>query len=238
MRINKYLAQSGLASRRKCDEFIEQGLIKINGIIINDYSYQVSFDDIVHYKNKLIEVIIEKKYYLLHKPRGFICSYNDPRNRKNIYSLVPNNIRVFSVGRLDYDTTGLILLTNDGSLSNFLCHPKNNVKKKYIVQSKTKLSNIAIKDIKKGILLDGKDKVNAEIFYKGYEKSKYNWDVHLTEGKNREIKRIFSFYDVQVKSLHRYEFAGLKLNNVKEGKYKLLKKNIIQSIKLKYGYEK
>ena len=187
MRINKFLAQSGLASRRKCDEFIQQGLIKINGKIIDDYSYQVSFDDIVYYKNKLIEFTIDKKYFLLNKPRGFICSYNDPRNRKNIYSLVPSNIRVFSVGRLDYDTTGLILLTNDGDLSNFLCHPKNNIKKKYVVQSKTKLTNNAIKEIKKGILLDGKDKVNAEIFYKGYERNKYNWDVHLTEGKNREI---------------------------------------------------
>jgi len=183
-------------------------------------------------------LIIEKKYYLLNKPRGYICSYNDPKNRKNIYTLLPNDIRIFSVGRLDYDTTGLILLTNDGELSNFLCHPKNNIKKKYVVQSKTKLTNKAIGEIKNGILLDGTDRVDAEIFYKGYEMNKYIWDVHLTEGKNREIKRIFSFYDVQVSTLHRYEFASLKLNNIKEGKYKLLKKNIIESIKVKYGYKK
>ena len=185
MRINKYLAQSGLASRRKCDEFIQQGLIKINGKVIDDYSYQVAFDDIVYYKNKLIEPIVEKKYYILYKPRGYICSYNDTNNRKNIYSLLPNDIRIFSVGRLDYDTTGLIFVTNDGNFTNFLCHPKNNIKKKYVVQSSGKLTNSAIREVKDGILLDGKDKVNAEIFYKGYERNKYIWDVHLTEGKNR-----------------------------------------------------
>jgi len=238
MRINKYLAQSGLASRRKCDEFIQQGLIKINGKVINDFSYQVTFDDIVYYKNKLVELIVEKKYYILYKPRGYICSYNDPNNRKNIYSLLPNDIRIFSVGRLDYDTTGLIFVTNDGDFTNFLCHPKYNVKKKYVVHSNGKLTKTAIKDLKKGILLDGKDKVKAEIFYKGYEKNKYVWDVHLTEGKNREIKRIFSSYNIKVTRLHRYEFAGLRLNKIKEGKYKLLKKNIIETIKVKYGYKK
>ena len=238
MRINKFLAQSGLASRRKCDNLIKDGLIKINGKKILDFSYQVKSSDLVHYKNKLIEFVSEKKYYMLYKPRGYICTYNDPHNRKNIYTLVPDNFRLFSIGRLDYNTTGLILLTNDGNFSNFLCHPKYKIKKKYAVSSKSKLSKSAIKDIKNGILLDHKDKVTAEIFYKGYDEGKYIWDVHLFEGKNREIKRIFAFYDNEVTSLHRYEFAGLRLNNVKEGKYKLIKKNIIESIKVKYGYKK
>ena len=238
MRINKYLAQSGLASRRKCDEFIHQGLIKVNGEVITDYSYQVNIYDIVYYKNKLIESITEKKYYILNKPRGYICTYNDPNNRKNVYSLLPNDIRIFSIGRLDYDTTGILLLTNDGDFSNFLCHPKYNIKKKYAVLTKSKLSKDHIKEVRNGILLDGKDKVNGEIYYKGYEENKYVWDIHLTEGKNREIKRIFSYFDVRVSSLHRYEFAGLRLNKIKEGKFKLLKRNIIDSIKGKYGYKK
>ena len=238
MRINKFLSQSGLSSRRKCDNFIQDGLIKVNGRIIKDYSYQVKITDIVHYKNKLIESVTEKKYYILYKPKGYICTYDDPKNRKNIYDLLPYDVRIFSVGRLDYDTTGIILLTNDGDFSNFLCHPKYKIIKKYAVQTKSKITTENIKEINKGILLDSKDKVRAKIYYKGYEKNKYIWDVHLKEGKNREIKRIFSYYDVEVTTLHRYEFAGLRLNKIKEGKYKLLKKNIVETIKVKHEYEK
>ena len=238
MRINKFLAQSGLASRRKCDLFISEGLIKINGQIVTDYSSQVSSNDIVHYKNKLIENIIEKKYYLLNKPKGYICTYDDPRNRKTIYSLLPSELRIFSVGRLDYDTTGLLLLTNDGDFSNFLCHPRNNIKKKYAVETNSNLLKTNINKVRNGIVLDNNDRVRADIFYKGYERNKYIWDVHLTEGKNREIKRIFAFFNVEVTSLHRYEFASIRLDKIKMGKYKLLKKNIINSVKVKYGYKK
>jgi len=238
MRINRFLAQSGLASRRKCDSFIKNKLIRVNGMIVTDYSYQVSFDDIVLYKNRLIEFENNFQYYLLNKPKGFICSNNDPQRRKTVYALLPTATRIFSIGRLDYDTTGLLLLTNDGDFSNFLCHPKNNILKKYYVETKSKINKEDILKIKNGIILKPKIKVKADIFYDGYEKQKHKWEVHLSEGKNREIKRIFAHFDVQVTLIHRFEFANLQLGKIKDGKYKLLPHNLIESIKNKYGYEK
>ena len=238
MRINRFLAQSGLASRRKCDSFIKNKLIRVNGMIVTDYSYQVSFDDIVLYKNRLIEFENNFQYYLLNKPKGFICSNNDPQRRKTVYALLPKATRIFSIGRLDYDTTGLLLLTNDGDFSNFLCHPKNNILKKYYVETKSKINKEDILKIKNGIILKPKIKVKADIFYDGYEKQKHKWEVHLSEGKNREIKRIFAHFDVQVTLIHRFEFANLQLGKIKDGKYKLLPHNLIESIKNKYGYEK
>ena len=238
MRINKYLAQSGIASRRKCDTLIESRKIKINGVVVTDFSYQVKFDDIVMYKNKLVEVVNDFKYYLLNKPKGYICSNNDPQKRKTIYSLLPQDSRIFSIGRLDYDTTGIIFLTNDGDFSNFLCHPKNKILKKYYVETKTKINKNQIIAIKNGIFISKKEKVKSDIFYKGYLKQKHQWDVLLTEGKNREIKRIFEHFSVEVTRIHRYEFAGIELGNIKSGKHKLLANKIIKEIKNKYGYKK
>ena len=238
MRINKYLAQSGIASRRKCDTLIKNKNIKVNGVVVTDFSYQVKFDDLVMYKNKLVEVVRDFKYYLLNKPKGYICSNNDPQKRKTIYSLLPNDSRIFSVGRLDYDTTGIIFLTNDGDFSNFLCHPKNKILKKYYVETKAKINKNQINAIKKGILISKKEKVKSDIFYKGYLKQKYHWDVFLTEGKNREIKRIFEHFNVEVTRIHRYEFAGIELGGIKSGKHKLLAHKIIEEVKNKYGYKK
>ena len=238
MRINKYLAQSGIASRRKCDELISGKKIKINGSVVTDFSYQVKFDDIVMYKNKLVELVTEYKYYMLHKPKGYICSNIDPQKRKTIYSLLPQDSRIFSVGRLDYDTTGLIFLTNDGDFSNFLCHPKNKILKKYHVETKSKINQKQINVVKKGILLSKKEKVKGDIYYKKYIKQKYHWDVFLTEGKNREIKRIFDYFNVEVSLIHRYEFAGIELGDIKVGKYKFLANKTIKELKNKYGYKK
>jgi len=238
MRINKFLAQSGLGSRRKCDTLIKDKLIKVNGNIVTDFSQQVYPDDVVQYKNRLIDLETNLKYYLLNKPRGFICSNNDPQKRKTIYNIMPNDVRIFSIGRLDYNTSGLLLLTNDGDFSNFLCHPKNKIIKKYYVETKTSITQKDIAKIKNGIVLENKDKVKAHIISTGYFKTKYTWEVHLTEGKNREIKRIFSHFNCTVTLIHRFEFAGLNIGKIKSGKFKLLKHNIIKSIKSKYGYKK
>ena len=118
MRINKYLALSGLGSRRKCEEYIKSGIVKINGNVVRDLSSQINNTDLVTVKNKLITIETHKIYYLLNKPKGYICSTKDPYSRKTIYDLIPNKDRIFSAGRLDYDTSGLIILTNDGDFSN------------------------------------------------------------------------------------------------------------------------
>ena len=227
MRLNKYLAQCGLGSRRKCDEIISKGKIKINGHIVKDFSFSVTNEDYVQYNNKLIdaETLVT---YMLFKPKGYICTKNDKYNRKVIYDLLPSG-NLFSVGRLDYDTTGLILLTNDGDLCYKLSHPKFQIKKKYIVSTDQKLTNSQVKQISKGLRIDNKIKYTATINFLSSEKNKFFWDVILTEGKNREIKKIFNFFGIKVLSLHRYKFGNLMLGALKEGKYRKIKKSELKS---------
>jgi len=223
MRINKYLAQCGIGSRRKCDDYIANGLIKINGRINKNFSYKVSDNDFVQYKNKLIN---PEPYvtYLLNKPRGYICTKNDNLDRKVIYDLIPQE-DLFSIGRLDYDTTGIILLTNDGDLCYRLSHPKFEIKKKYFVATNLKLKDSELVQINKGLKIDKNIKFTAKIKFLSKEKNNFYWDVILTEGKNHEIKKIFSYFNIKVLSLHRYEFNGLVIKNLKEGKYRKLNKH-------------
>ena len=221
MRINKYLARCGIGSRRKCDEFIESGKIKINGSIIKDFSYKVKDNDYVQFKNRIINFIDEDFIYLVNKPRGYISTLFDPKGRKKVIDLIPTNVRLFNIGRLDYNTTGLILFTNNGDIANNLLHPKNKINKKYYVESSDKLSDNDIKMIENGIKIPDFGIVKASISLLEVTKQKhFIWDVVLSEGKNREIKRIFSYFNSSVRKLHRYEFAGIKLGNIKSGKYR------------------
>ena len=222
MRINKYLAKCGIGSRRKCDEYISSGKIKVDGKKVTDFSFDVKDDSYVQFNNKLVNKL-ENVIYMLNKPRGYICTKNDNLGRKTIYDLLPDKLDLFSVGRLDYDTTGILLVTNDGDLCYKLTHPKFNVDKKYYVFTDKKLSNSDILSIKKGIKIDN-EILKANVKFLENINNGYFWDVVLTEGKNREIKRIFNFFDIKVLNLHRYEFSGLRLNELKEGKFKKISK--------------
>ena len=222
MRINKYLAKCGIGSRRKCDEYISSGKIKVDGTIVTDYSFNVNESSFVQFNNKLINKL-ENVIYMLNKPRGYICTKDDNLGRKIIYDLLPKKYDLFSIGRLDYDTTGILLLTNDGDLCYKLTHPKFKIEKKYYVFTDKKLSKIDLSNIKKGIKIDN-DFMRANIKFLEHINNGYFWDVILTEGKNREIKKIFKYFDIQVLNLHRYEFAGLKMNGLKEGKFRKISK--------------
>ncbi len=231
MRLNKYLARCGLGSRRKCDSFIEQGLIKVNGKKIKDFSIKVSVNDFVQFKNRILNYVEENYLYIVNKPRGYISTLDDPRGRKKVIDLIDSNIRLFNIGRLDYNSTGLILFTNNGDVANILLRPENKFDKKYYVETDGKLSKDDIFSIKKGLKIPDFGMVRADIsFLESNNKEHYIWDVKLNEGKNREIKRIFGYFDISVNKLHRYEFAGIKLGNIKSGKYKRISFNQIENI--------
>lgn len=224
MRLNKFLARCGVDSRRKCDNLIKNKKISINGSIVTDFSYQVKQNDIILLNGKFLEIQEKSVVYILNKPKGYICTSNDTHSRLKVVDLIETDVRLFTVGRLDRDTTGIILLTNDGDISNYLTHPKYQKEKKYYVKTKGKIDSVFLKQIKNGYTLDDGTKVKAQIKLTSQLGNNFEWDVILKEGKNREIKRIFSNFDARVSLLHRYYFSGFQLNNLNPGKYRKLSK--------------
>ena len=233
MRLNKFLSRCGLNSRRKCDDIIKNKKISINGSIVTDFSYQVQENDVVTYNGKFLEIEERSLVYILNKPKGFICTSKDTHNRSKVIDLIDTNIKLFTVGRLDRDTTGIILLTNDGDICNKLTHPKYNKEKKYYVKTKGRIENKFLDKIKNGYRLKDGIKVKANIKLLSYSGNIFEWDILLKEGKNREIKRIFSNFDSKVTLIHRYSFCGFELNNLKSGKYRKMSDKEIKTKLLK-----
>ena len=230
MRLNKYIAKAGVASRRKADILIEDGLIKINGEVVTNFGFQLNDDDIVTYQGKVISPESDV-LYVLNKPRGYVCSNLDKHNKKNVFELIDSDSRLFTVGRLDRDTTGVLLITNNGDLSYQLTHPKHGIEKKYYITSIKDIDNKNIPELKKGIRLDDGIFVKANLKRLYKEDGKIFWDISLTEGKNREIKRIFKHFNSKVISLHRYKFANIELKSLKIGDYRKLNKREFDKIR-------
>ena len=229
MRLNKFIAKSGTTSRRKADDLISQKLIFVNGEVMDNFSYNVSLDDIVTYKGKVLSAEIDV-VYVLNKPKGYVCSNHDNFNKKNVFELIDSKKRLFSVGRLDRDTTGVLLLTNNGDLAYKLTHPKYQIKKKYFALSKIDLSDDNLDEISKGVRLEDGDFVTAKIKRIDKKDTKFVWDITLTEGKNREIKKIFNHFESRVIKLHRYKFSNVDLKSLDIGAYRKLNKKEIKSI--------
>ena len=232
MRLNQYIAKSGTASRRKADVLIAEGLIKINGKVVTNFGYQLNDDDIVTYKGQVLSPSINI-VYLLNKPKGYVCSNLDKHNKKTVFDLINSDSRLFTVGRLDRDTTGVLLITNNGDLSYKLTHPKHRIEKKYYVTSKIDIDNANLILLKKGLRLDDGTFVKADLRRLQKEDGKIFWDISLTEGKNREIKRIFIHFKSKVTALHRYQFANIQTGKLKVGDYRKLKKNDLQKMGIK-----
>jgi len=230
MRLNKFLARCGVDSRRKCDIYIKDKKVSINGKIMTDFSYKVKNDDIVLLNGKYLEIEDETVVYLLNKPKGYICTSNDTHSRLKVVDLIETESRLFTVGRLDRDTTGIILLTNNGDISNYLTHPKFMKEKKYFVKTKGKIDNLNIKKLKEGFILGDGTKVTANIKMLNQLGNNFEWDIILKEGKNREIKKIFTNFDAKVTLLHRYYFSGFQLNKLNPGQYRKLSKVELKKI--------
>lgn len=220
MRINKFLAHCGVDSRRKCENYILDSRVSINGEIITDLSFIVNKDDKVEVDGNRVSIPSNYEYYLLHKPKGYICSSSDELGRKNVTELIKSNHRLYSVGRLDKDTTGLLILTDDGDFANRILHPKHKIERKYYAYTKEKLTPNDLSKIKKGIFLSKSERVQANIKHIEYAKGKHKWRIILREGKNREIRRIFLRFNIKVYNLHRYAFGSLNLKGVDRGKSK------------------
>lgn len=224
-RLQKYMASCGLASRRKCEEIILKGEIKVNGEKVSEVGIKIDPQkDKVEYKGKLLKKEEIKVYIMLNKPEGYITSVKDEKNRDTILDIVKVPQRIYPIGRLDYNSSGLLLLTNDGDIYNKIIHPKVNIIKKYIVEVE---GNFTINDIlrfKKGIDIGGYITAPSKATILEANKNKSKIEVCISEGKNRQIRRMCSAVNHNVLTLKRISIGNLKLGNLKKGEYRQLTK--------------
>ena len=224
MRLQKYIALSGYTSRRKAEELIREGRVKVNGHVVSEMGYIINDEDIVMIDDNRITINEKKVYYLLNKPRGVICSSSDEKGRKTVVDLIDTNSRIYSVGRLDYDTTGVLLLTNDGELTNLLTHPKNKIEKTYLAKIEGVLSKEDIIKLKTNIIIEGR-KVEIKHFKVRKTDIKKNdslVEITIVEGRNHIVKKVFSSLKHEVIKLSRIKFAFLDVSNLRSGEYREL----------------
>lgn len=234
-RLQKFISACGVASRRKAEELILAGKVKVNGVVVRELGTKVSGEDTVVIDGQVLKGEI-KEYYLLYKPRGVISSSSDEKGRETVVDLIKTEKRVYPVGRLDYDTTGIILLTNDGELSNILTHPSRDVPKEYMAKVKGFFKKEDAVKLSNGILLNGVKTKKALFKLKRYDKktdSSYV-KVVITEGRNHQVKDMFNFLNYDVVKLKRERYAFLDLSGLKSGEYrKLSTKEVKQLYSLK-----
>lgn len=232
MRINKFLADQGIASRRHADEMIEMGRVTVNGKIAT-LGMTISEKDKVSVDGNLIEVTEKQElYYVMNKPKGVVCTVSDDRGRKTVMDLLPEGLgRLFPVGRLDYDTEGLLILTNDGDLSYRLTHPKNEVPKTYMARIEGTMTEKELNPIRSGVELDGiltkKCKAHIVETHKDYTKV----HITITEGKNRQVRRMFESIGRTVAFLKRVSIGKLTLSGLDRGQVRKLTDDEINYIK-------
>jgi len=223
-RLQKVIANSGVTSRRKAEELIINGKVRVNGKVITELGTKVSGNDIIEVSGIMLAKDNAKVYYLLNKPRGVITSVSDDKKRPTVIDYINTDKRIYPVGRLDYDTTGLVILTNDGELANILMHPSNNIEKTYIAKIEGLLNKDDIERLKIGVKIDNR-KVNVlrfKIKEKNYEKNTSLIEVTIVEGRNHIVKRLFEELKHPVIRLSRIGIAFLNNENLKSGEYREL----------------
>ena len=235
-RLQKIIANSGYCSRRKAEELILSGKVSVNGEVINTLGSRASYSDTIIINGVTLK-LEPKEYVLLYKPRGVVSSVSDDKGRKTVVDIVESENRLYPVGRLDYDTSGVLLLTNDGELTNLLIHPSHEVEKVYIVKIDDVINPELVKSLAKGVMVDGKKTGKARVKIKKIDKKKKSSIIELTiyEGRNHQVKKMFEAIGYKVSKLKRERFAGLTLDGLTSGQYRHLS---IKEVKKLYAVAK
>ncbi len=220
MRLNKYLAKSGVASRRESDRLIQEGTVTVNGQVTIDPAYRVQENEIVTFDRKVLMLQEKTVVYMLNKPKNVISTAHDDYRRRTVLDLIPSNRRLFPVGRLDKDTTGLILITDNGELANYLMHPKNRISRFYEVEIEGKLNSKEIAKIRKGIFIGDGEFGKGEIVKQITRKTRSIITIRLQQGKKREVHRILYFLGKKVYALHRFQYGTIKIGNLQSGQWR------------------
>lgn len=226
MRINKYLSSCGVASRRKCDDLIKSGVVKVNGKVLTELGYDVKEDiDQVTVRSKPMKATEQFVYYKLNKPKGYVCTTDDEKNRRTVMDLMRGvKTRIFPVGRLDYDTEGLLILTNDGDIANKIMKPCSEIGKTYVVKIDENISKEEIDILTKGVDIDGyitRD-CNVDVFESNSEGTRL--EITIFEGKNRQIRKMFEKIEKNITYLKRISIGKIKLGGLSRGEYTTLNK--------------
>jgi len=235
-RLQKVIANSGYCSRRKAEELISSGQVYVNGGMVTELGTKVSGNETIVVEGVTLSKDTRKEYYLLNKPRGYICSLKDDKGRKVVTELINTKERIYPVGRLDYDTTGVLLLTNDGEFANILMHPSNEVEKTYLAIIEGIMTTEEIYKLKEGVVIDG-IKVTPKrlkIKKKDLEKNKSKVEITIVEGRNHIVKKMFEAIGHPVNKLTRERLAFLDVKGLQSGEYRYLTNDEVkQLMKLK-----
>ncbi|WP_271813046.1 pseudouridine synthase [Clostridium beijerinckii] len=230
-RLQKYLANCGVASRRKCEELIISGKIKVNGVIVNEVGIKIDpLKDMIEYNGKEIKKKEDKVYIMLNKPEGYISSVKDEKGRATILDIVKVNERIYPIGRLDYDSSGLLLLTNDGEIYNKIIHPRVEIIKRYVAVVKGEVTDKDKMKFEIGIDIGGYITAPAELKVISYDKGVSTIEIGIHEGKNRQIRKMCAAIHHDVLSLKRISIGEIKLGYLKRGEYRKLNKEELDYI--------
>ncbi|MCA6466581.1 MAG: rRNA pseudouridine synthase [Chitinophagaceae bacterium] len=232
MPLNKYVAHCGICGRREAAELIKQGKVSVNGVVVNEPGHKVSGKEKIKFEGKPLQLQVESVYILLNKPKDYLTTTRDPAGRKTVLELLKNATkeRIYPVGRLDRNTTGVLLLTNDGELAQQLTHPSFEVKKIYEAILDKPVASKDLEQLLSGLQLeDGFIRADAAGYSDTQDKTKIGIEIH--SGRNRIVRRMFEFLGYQVKSLDRVMFANLTKKNVDRGKWRFLQEKEVRNLK-------
>lgn len=230
-RLQKVIADSGYTSRRKAEILIAQGKVKVNGRVVTELGTKVGPQDSIMVAGVMLEKQ-DKEYLLLYKPRGVVTTTSDDKGRKTVMDLIESNKRLYPVGRLDYDTTGALIITNDGDFANMMMHPSNNIEKVYIAKLETIIGGEGINRLKKGVMLDGDLVIPSRVKLRKVDKANKTSIVEMIihEGKNHQVKRMFEAVGYHVLKLKRERIAFLDLKGLVSGEYRRIKPHELKQL--------
>ena len=231
MRLNKFLANSGIASRRKCDQIILDGKVSVNGKVVTELGTIINEKkDKIAYEGKIVRLPSSFVYIKLNKPKGYACTASDEKGRKTIYELIDCDERLFSIGRLDYDTEGLIILTNDGDFANKVAHPRYQMEKEYRVTAEGEIKESDLAVMRKGVVVDGERMPAARVEKLAFENGFTKLSVVIDEGQNRQVRRMFEAIGHAIKLLKRVRIGSVRLGGLSRGEYKDLTEEELNSL--------
>lgn len=231
-RLQKVIAQAGICSRRKAEELIINGKVRVNGKVCDMLGTKVSNMDTIEVDGQVLNKE-ELAYYVFYKPKGCMCTSSDDRGRVTIMDYLPKDVRLFSIGRLDYDTSGVLLMTNDGQFCNQMIHPRYHLPKTYLVNVQGLLSDDDLKQIRRGIKFEKETYQPAKVKVLQVDAMRQRTQIELTifEGKNHQVKNMMKALGHEVRRLHRIRFGIVDLQNLKPGQYRLLKPYELKQLK-------